>query len=464
VPAGSQDEESNRMITRSGWFSRLSRTSVVAATVGATVLAAGCSSSGGGKSATSTDPSKPYAGQTIVVDYFSAPPGKALLDAFTAQTGIKVQWNQFQFDNLQTKIQTAMSAKVYFADVTDLGLLRLGLFTRANWYTPLEKYIAPSSLDSEVPLAKGWVVNGHLVGVPVDGQVAATTINMAMLKKAGITTAPATFSDFEADLKTVQQKGVSAHPLDIPFAASEGLSTQWWSYTMAMGGQILDDDNAPAFSDPSSAGYKAFDWMVQAYKSGLVPPQNINYTDVQSQQAEMARGVTVANLADYTDNVDTLYNNAKLSSVVGQVQYAPTPGVDGPAPNEEFPDGMVVPSTAKHAGAAAEFIKYLVSAKPNAQINGLDGDDYAIPGWAGPAVNVQSMSLLKNAGKLPGADALQQQLASAKPAFPQGAPAWYPQFADAAYQALRDAAQGHTSVASAISSLAKTVDGLRSSS
>lgn len=433
---------------------------------GVGMLAAGCASTAG-NSASSSDPAsgsaRQYAGQTIVIDYFSAPPGAKFLSDFTKETGIKVQWNQFSFDNLQTKIQTAMSAHVYFADVTDLGLLRMGTFTKENWYTPLQKYIPPETLEQQVPLAKGWVVDGNLVGVPVDGQIGATTLNMAMFKKAGIDSAPTTFAEFEKDLKQLQSSGVSAHPLDIPFAPAEGLSTQWYQYTMAFGGSVLTKNDAPAFTSPTSAGYKAFDWMVDAFKSGLVPPQNINYTDVQSQQSEMARGVTAANFSDYTDDVGSIYDNPKLSSVVGQVQYAATPGVDGPAGNQQFPDGMVVPSTAKHAGAAAAFIKYFVSARPNAQINGLSGTDYSIPEWSGPAANNQSLKLLETAGKLTHGKAIAGLLSSSKPDFPQGSPVWYPQFAQAAYQQLRAAAQGQETVPAAIASLAQTVNTLRNS-
>lgn len=447
-------------MTRKPVRSRRRIYTAAAMVLGISLTAAGCASSAGSSSSTSA---KPYAGQTIVVDYFSAAPGNNLLADFTKQTGIKVQWNEYQFDALQTKIQTAMSAKVYFADVTDVGLLRLGLFTQAKWYTPLQQYITPSELAKDVPLSKGWVVGGNLVGVPVDGQVAATTLNMTMLKKAGISSAPATFSDFESDLQALQTTGVSAHPLDIPFAASEGLSTQWYQYTMAFGGNILGKNDTPAFTSPSSAGYKAMSWMVNAFKTGLVPPQNINYTDAQSQQDEMARGVTAANLSDYTDDVGSLYDNPKLSTVVGQVKYSATPGVNGAAHNQQFPDGMVVPSTSKHAGAAATFIKYLVSAVPNAQINGLNGANYSIPEWSGPASNNQSLKLLANAGKLPQGQALAKLLSSSQPAFPEGSPAWYPQFAQAVYQQIRAAAQGQETVAAAIRSLAQTVNTLRNS-
>ena len=72
------------------------------------------------------------------------------------------------------------------------------------------------------------------------------------------------------------RKGVAANPLDIPFAAAEGLSTYWYELTGAFGGQVLTASYKPEFTSPSSPGYKALAWMVNAYKTGLVPKANLN--------------------------------------------------------------------------------------------------------------------------------------------------------------------------------------------
>ena len=46
--------------------------------------------------------------------------------------------------------------------------------------------------------------------------------------------------------------------------------------TAAFGGNVLSATYKPLFTSPSSAGYKAMTWMVNAYKSGLVPKANLN--------------------------------------------------------------------------------------------------------------------------------------------------------------------------------------------
>ena len=111
-----------------------------------------------------------------------------------------------------------------------------------------------------------------------------------MFAKAGITTMPATLDEYTSDLKKLQSAGVSAHPLDIPFAAAEGLSTYWYETTGALGGTVLDQDGKPQFTSPDSPGYKAAEWMISAIKSGLVPKGNINVTDSQGMQTLMAKG------------------------------------------------------------------------------------------------------------------------------------------------------------------------------
>ncbi len=117
------------------------------------------------------------------------------------------------------------------------------------------------------------------------------------------------------------------NPLDIPFAAAEGLSTYWYQTTAAFGGQVLDANYNPLFTSPSSAGYKAMQWMVNAYKSGLVPKANIGVSDYQGFTSEMAQGRVASVFSDYAGTVGSVYDVPSTSKVVGQVQYIPTPGV-----------------------------------------------------------------------------------------------------------------------------------------
>ena len=320
-----------------------------------------CGSSGSGTSGGATKaPSAagPTRGQTINVA-IAYPAPKALLKQFTSQTGIKVNWDYLQFDDLQTKIASAAQAHSYFADVADVDWSKVGEYYQTKWFLPLNRYFDPTKLKSQYPQLGSFDRNGTLVGMPMDGSLLVTTVNQKDLKAAGVTKTPSNLTQYTADLKQVAAKHVVANPLDIPFAAAEGLSTYWYELTGAFGGQVLSASYKPEFTSSSSPGYKALAWMINAYKTGLVPKANLNSQDYQALTTDMAHNRVASVFSDYSGTLGTIYNVPSQSTVVGQVQYIPTPGVSGPAPNLGNPDGIGIPAQAKHVAAAVKFMKWM---------------------------------------------------------------------------------------------------------
>jgi multiple sugar transport system substrate-binding protein len=401
-----------------------------------------------------SQPSKPYAGQSITIAVAIASPPSSTLDQFTRATGIKVHWVDIGWDTLQTKITVAMTAHVYFADIADVDWSRVGAFYALKWFAPLDKYFPTNSLNKDVPQLKAFIVNGQLVGIPMDASYTVTTVNIRDFQRAGIKTMPKTFAQYTADLKKLQKHGMP-HPLDIPFAAAEGLSTYWYQLTAAFGGYVLDSSFKPQFVGPSSAGYKAMQWMVNAYKSGLVPNQNINSTDSDGQTGEMARNRVATIFSDYSGNVASIYNDRKTSTVVGQVQYFATPGLRGPGPNLGNPDGIGIPMTAQHVGAAVEFMKWIDS--PANQARWASG---GISGFTLPS-RLSSMRTLLKSNKQAGASELKylQYLLQHKsrPVFPNGPPPWYAQFSAAVNTHIHAAALGSETVPQAVKQIVDTV-------
>jgi multiple sugar transport system substrate-binding protein len=420
------------------------------------VLATGC---GGGKSDGDSDKTT---GVTITVALATDPPPQASIDAFTKSTGITVKWTNTDWDSLQTKIAAAATAKTYFADATDVDWSRVGQLGKLNWFYPMENYLDTKGLASEMPQLTSFSSNGHVVGIPYDASFLVTTVNKKLFSKAGITTMPTTIDEYTADLRQIKSKGVVQYPLNIPFAAAEGLSTYWYQTTAAFGGTILDGSGTPQFATPDSPGYKAAQWMIDAIKKGLVPPGNINVADSQGQQTLMAKGVVASTFGDYSGNLGSLYSVPASSSVVNQVAYLSTPGVSGPGPNMSNPDGIGIPRQAKHPAAAAKFIDWFTSAKNQAEFAGAAGPDKVMPGYFLPS-RLAGMTELTDKGKLIGGQQLADLLKnSAKPVFPQGAPSWYPEFSKSVYTSLHAAATGSMSVDDAIKAMSSTAKKLSS--
>ena len=390
---------------------------------------------------------------------YPAPP-KAMLAAFTKSTGIKVNYSYIQWDDLQTKIAAAAEAHAYFADVADVDWSKVGEYYQTKWFMPLNKYFNVASLPAQYPQIASFIRDGDLIGMPSDVSLLVTDVNTKDFAKAGIKAMPTTFSQYQSDLNEIQTKGVVAHPLDIPFAAAEGLSTYWYETTAAFGGQVLSSSYKPEFSSPSSAGYKAMTWMVGAYKDGLVPKANLSLEDYQGFSDDEAQNLTASVFSDYSGDVGTVYDVPSSSKVVGQIEYIPTPGASGPAPNLANPDGIGIPSSAKNINAAVEFIKWYDEPANQAAFAGAEGASNAISGFPLPANNA-GLAQLVSSGKVPGAAEL-ANLAEhhSRAIFPAGAPPWYPAFSNAVYTNLHSAAAGQESVASAISAITSQVSSL----
>jgi multiple sugar transport system substrate-binding protein len=431
------------------------RTTAAVAAVGAAALAlAACGSSGGSGGSNQTS------GVTITVALAADPPPKAELDAFTKQTGIHVKWVNLDWDSLQTKISAAATAKTFFADATDVDWSRVGQLGKLGWFYPMSQYMNTKSLSSDMPQLASFTSDGKVIGIPYDASFMVTTVNTDLFSKAGITSMPTTLDDYTNDLKKIQSSGVSQHPLNIPFSAAEGLSTYWYETTGALGGTILDSSGKPQFASPSSPGYKAAEWMVNAIKTGLVPPGNINVADSQGEQTLMAKGQVASTFSDYSGVISTLYNSPKSSTVVNKIKYLPTPGATGPAANLSNPDGIGIPVQAKYPKAAAKFIEWFTSAKQQLEFTGANGQSKAWSAYTLPSHLSAVQTMAK--GNLAGGTTLSAMLAKSKPVFEGGAPSWYPAFSNAVYTNLHAAATGSKSVAQAISAIVSATNGLSS--
>jgi multiple sugar transport system substrate-binding protein len=438
-----------------GIFSKRAAAIVVSTVL--VTLGAACGSSGSSGTSSSGASSDSI---TVAVAY-PAPPA-ALLDEFTKQTGIKVNWVNIGWDDLQTKIAAAASAHTYFADAADVDWSKVGEYQKTGWFYPLNQYFNAASLGPDMPQLNTFVSDGQLMGMPFDSSFLVTTVNKQDFAKAGITTMPTTLAGFTSALQKVGKANGMASPLDIQFATAEGLSTCWYQMTAAFGGQVLTAQDTPAFTSPSSPGYKAMTWMVNAYKSGLVPKANINVTDYQGFTTEMAKNRVAATMCDYSGSVASIYNVPSSSSVVNETEYIPTPGAAGAGSNVANPDGIGIPKTAKNVAGAVEFIKWFTETENQALWAGLKGSGDVVSTFPMPS-RLSSFDLMIKANDVEQAAPLSAILkAHAQAPFPNGAPPWYVQFSAAVQTNIHAAAAGQETIPQAVSAIAAQVNQLGS--
>ena len=119
-------------------------------------------------------------------------------------------------------------------------------------------------------------------------------------------------------------------------AATEGGVTPWYLLTLAMGGQLFDDNFNPTFSDPSSAGYKALQWEADAVKNGWVSPGSVSLDDSAAFD-KFTAGETAIVLATGPGNLATANDPRASRASPATPRWGSSPASTARAPRSACP-------------------------------------------------------------------------------------------------------------------------------
>src|SRR5438477_6068435 len=381
---------------------------IAALVCGASLVAASC---GGGSSSSSGagGSSESIRGQTITVLVPYVMPQK-LLNEFTAQTGVKVNYVRTGWDATHNKLIVANTAKEYIADVAEFDWSFTGQFSGAGWVEPLDNILPKSLLANLKNTDAAFMSGGHTYAACYSNDFRVSMYNKKMFAKAGISQFPTTFAELATDVQKLKASGVQ-YPLAVPMAATEGGVTPWYLLTLAMGGQLFDSNLKPVFQSPGSAGYKALQWEADAVKNGWVSPGSVALNDDVALNDFLA-GQSAILFATGPGNLPTA-NDPSQSNIVGKAALGLVPGVTGPGASFGLPEGLSIPVTAKHKAAAAAFINWWEQPKNAIAIYKTQG---SLP------CGVSAIQQLAASGELQGGPVLKDELSHVGPLFPQGAP------------------------------------------
>jgi multiple sugar transport system substrate-binding protein len=434
--------------------------SAVAGVVVAGLLAAGCSGSNEPGSALTREggpasplPIGPVRGEhiTVVLPSYANPP-KELISAFERESGAAVSVDTASWDDVHDRIVTAEAAGHAAGDVTEVDWSWVGQFGQAGWYTPLEASL-PAGVLADLDNTSTFTHGGHVLAACYNNDVRIGAYNKQLFAKAGIGAPPVTIDELRDDLATLQSSGVSAHPLALAAAATEGSATLWYLLTKVMGGELLDAKGQPAFTNPGSGGYRALAFEVEAVRRGWAAPSAPSTTDVQAD-ALFTGGQAAVQLAGNPGEL-SVANDPSQSKVAGQVEYFLEPGLDktgGPGPTYGLPEGLGIPKASAHKAAALAFIAFMTRPEVGEEL------------FAGGTLPCRRSAVhaLSAAGRLAGGPTIEQEIGHVTPLFRGGPPPWYPKFSTEVAAQVNAAVKGEVTVATAIERLAGTVRRLAS--
>lgn len=359
--------------------------------VGVTALAmAGCSSSPSSSGSSSSAGS--LSGQTLTV-YTQAPYGTQLnqykqyydyiASQFHKATGSTVQWvySSSAVTLAQELEQAAASGSG--PDVWSIGSSFNGTasslhdfytFTPGDWNS-----VGGQTSYVSKQLTMSGPNNSQDIGIPFESIPFVLAYNKALFQKAGISAAPATWSQFVADAQAIQKSSPGANGAGFSPADPYGPWKPVWSYMEQMGGDFLSGGgktaalNSPQLQD----AMKFYFGLEDSYH--VVPKSDLTWEASQETSAFLAGKTGMMMDAAYS-----LAQEAAGTPVANDVAFAPMPSVpfgmssrpSGGQPAETIVSGNYydIAKYYQNVPLALKFIQ--VSTSPQAQL-----EQFKIMGW-----------------------------------------------------------------------------------
>lgn len=200
--------------------------------------------------------------QPQFTDYF-----KNLISSFEAENPtIKVTWVDVPWSAMESKILTAVSAKTA-PDVVNLNPDFASQLATRNAWLDLDANVPADVRSTYLPnIWKASTLNGKSFGIPWYLTTRLTIYNTDLLKKAGISKPPATYTQLAEAARQIKDK-TGKYAFFTTFVPED--SAEVLESFVQMGVTLVDPQGKAAFNTPQ--GKAAFQYWVDLYKNGLLP-------------------------------------------------------------------------------------------------------------------------------------------------------------------------------------------------
>jgi multiple sugar transport system substrate-binding protein len=385
-----------------------SRSVLLALVVSATLLASACSSGSGGQ---------PSDGQPTIT-YWASDQGSSIsedikvltpeLDAFTQQTGIKVNLEVIGWSDLLNRILAAASSG-QGADVVNIGNTWSASLQATGAFLPISNdvmnQIGGTGRFLPSALAATGAPGKDPVGVPLYSLAYALYYNKAMFQAAGIANPPTTWEEFVADGKKLthgNQWGVS-----LEGASTSENAHHAFTLSQQQGGSFFDSSGKPTFNTPQNvAAIKQYVDFMAVDK--IANPSDAEYSNGTEAVQAFATGKAAMLMWQTADA--SLANYGMKPDQYGVV---PVPFPASPPPGSKHVDSIVaginmsVFTDTKNKDAALTFVKFMTSKQTQINLNKAYSslpsvtDAYSDPAFQTPTAQVYQKVLTDSAAPMP---------------------------------------------------------------
>jgi multiple sugar transport system substrate-binding protein len=326
------------------------------ALVGAAVLLAACG--GGSSGGTSGQASSGASGRgpiTYVQGKDNSNVVRPLIQKWNAahpneQVTFKEQSDQAdqQHDDLVQHFQ----AKDPNYDVVDVDVVWTAEFAAKGWLQPLTGQFALDTNNLLPATVKTATYNNTLYAAPQSSDG-----GLLYYRKDLVKTPPATWDDMMSDCAIAKKNGMGCYAGQ--FAKYEGLTVNAAEAVNTAGGNIVGPDGkTPAVDSPEAR--KGLQLLVDAFKSGNIPPEAITFQEEQGRQAFEAGKLLFLRNWPYVFGLAT---NDASSKVKGKFAVAPLPGLGSKVPGVSSLGGhnAAISAFSAHKATALDFLKFMLT-------------------------------------------------------------------------------------------------------
>ncbi|MGD1816133.1 MAG: ABC transporter substrate-binding protein [Pleomorphochaeta sp.] len=281
---------------------------------------------------------------------------------FEEETGIKVEFIQMSWDEVQTKVMTDMAAGGKSYDVIEFDNGWIAKFSAADWLEPLNSYGTDEYFNSIVPgLLNTFTVGDDILGVPWNNDTRFFFYNEEMLNKAGITEAPKTWADVLADSKTLQEKNISKYPVAEYWNQEWALANSIAFYLYSFDTNYFDEKGNITINKPQAIkALTLMNDMLNKYK--VADPSSITLS--QEAAADLFYRGSSAFFFQGPPSTFNYSNDETKSNVVGKVKVAEfLPAETTNFTTLTLPEAFAIPKGSDNKDLAWKYISYMISVK-----------------------------------------------------------------------------------------------------
>ncbi|MEA5575159.1 sugar ABC transporter substrate-binding protein [Anabaena sp. UHCC 0451] len=277
---------------------------------------------------------------------------QSLITNFESQNpSIKVKWVDVPWAAMENKILTAVSAKTP-PDVVNLNPDFASQLAGRNAWLDLDAKIPNQVRSSYLPnIWQASTLDGKSFGIPWYLTTRLTIYNTDLLKKAGITKPPATYTELASAAAQIKDKTrkYAFFASFVPQDSGEVLES-----FVQMGVTLLNADGKAGFNTPQ--GKAAFQYWVDLYKKGLLPKESL--TQGHRHAIDLYQSGESAFLASGPEFLKTISNNAPEIAKASAI----APQITGDTNKKNVAVmNLVIPRATKNPDAAVKFALFVTN-------------------------------------------------------------------------------------------------------